>query len=93
MAVGRHPNTKGLGLENIGAELAPSGKLLTNRLCQVQGENCQDVYAIGDVVEGKLELTPTAIMDGKLLVGRLLNVHHENMNWDKIPTTVFTPLE
>jgi len=44
-------------------------------------------------VEGKPELTPTAILDGKLLAGRLLNVHDENVDWDKIPTTVFTPLE
>jgi len=51
------------------------------------------VYAIGDLVDGKLELTPTAVLDGKLLAGRLLNVHGEMMNWDIVPTTVFTPLE
>jgi len=38
-------------------------------------------------------LTPTAIMSGKLLAGRLLNVHNELMSMEMVPTTVFTPLE
>jgi len=40
-----------------------------------------------------LELTPTAILDGRLLAGRLLNVHKQLMDWTNIATTVFTPLE
>jgi len=40
-----------------------------------------------------LELTPTAVLDGKLLAGRLTNVHSELMDWKNVPTTVFTPIE
>lgn len=33
--------------------------------------NIPYIYAVGDVLEGKLELTPVAIQAGKLLVRRL----------------------
>lgn len=33
--------------------------------------NVPYVYAIGDILEGKLELTPVAIQAGKLLARRL----------------------
>lgn len=33
--------------------------------------NVPHIYAIGDILEGKLELTPVAIQAGKLLARRL----------------------
>lgn len=93
VAVGRHADLSNIGLDTVGATIAKSGKVITDSFCQIQGEKCENIYAIGDIVEGKLELTPTAILDGKLLAGRLLNVHNEKMNWKNIATTVFTPLE
>jgi thioredoxin reductase (NADPH) len=44
------------------------------------------------VVEGRLELTPTAIMAGKLLARRLFAGSKIEMNYIYVPTTVFTPL-
>lgn len=35
--------------------------------------NVPHIYAIGDILEGKLELTPVAIQAGKLLARRLYN--------------------
>jgi len=93
VAVGRHAQVNGLQLDKLGVTLSKGGKLVTNKDCSLVGTKCEDVWAIGDVVEGKLELTPSAILDGKLLAGRLLHVHNEHMNWDLVPTTVFTPLE
>lgn len=51
------------------------------------------IYAVGDVLHGKLELTPTAIKAGKLLAERLAGVSTDLMDYESIPTTVFTPLE
>ncbi|KAH7959366.1 hypothetical protein HPB49_010539 [Dermacentor silvarum] len=43
--------------------------------------------------EGKPELTPVAIHAGKLLARRLAGVSSEYMDYNSVPTTVFTPLE
>lgn len=55
--------------------------------------NVPHIYAIGDVVQGKLELTPVAIHAGKLLAKRLAGVGQAFMDYVNVPTTVFTPLE
>lgn len=53
----------------------------------------ENIYAIGDVCHGRLELTPTAIMAGRLLAARLFNGKSALMSYKYVPTTVFTPLE
>lgn len=40
-----------------------------------------------------MELTPTAIKTGRLLAARLAGKSAEVMDYESIPTTVFTPLE
>ncbi len=45
------------------------------------------------MLESRLELTPVAIEAGKRLSRRLFGGSKRMMNWDTIPTTVFTPLE
>ena len=52
-----------------------------------------NIYAIGDVLYGKLELTPTAIQSGRLLAKRLYGGGIETMDFYDVPTTIFTPLE
>ena len=67
-AIGRSADTKGLNLEKVGVKIAKNGKIVCN---DDDTTSAKDIYAIGDVVEGRLELTPTAIMAGKLLSRRL----------------------
>lgn len=96
-AVGRRADTSRLGLEKVGIATVPSsGKIV----CTNEQTSVPHIYAIGDVVEGKPELTPVAIMAGKLLAKRLFakdgseeRRRSEGMDYDKIPTTIFTPLE
>ena len=45
------------------------------------------------VVYGQLELTPVAIQAGRLLARRLYGGSTMQMDYDQIPTTVFTPIE
>lgn len=55
--------------------------------------NVDNIYAIGDVQHGRLELTPSAIKAGMLLAKRLFSTGTELMDYTGVPTTVFTPLE
>lgn len=92
-AIGRSPDLRALGLEEVFGELgiarASSGKIIaTNEQTSVP-----HVYAIGDVVHDTPELTPVAILAGKLLARRLFGEGTELMNYKNIATAVFTPLE
>ena len=89
-AIGRNAMTKNLNLEATGVKAESNGKLKVNPYEQT---NVPNIYAVGDVQYGRLELTPTAIMGGALLAQRLFNKSKVLMDYDNVPTTVFTPLE
>ena len=96
-ATGRVADTKNLRLENVNIKVNNDnyGKILTNEYDQT---NIANIFAIGDVVENKPELTPVAIQAGEYLANRLFNKTNNNnnrfmMDYDFIPTTIFTPFE
>ncbi|EPY87395.1 thioredoxin reductase 3-like protein [Camelus ferus] len=69
LAIGRDSCTKGIGLEKIGVKInEKNGKIPVNDMEQT---NVPYVYAVGDVLEGKPQLTPVAMQAGKLLARRL----------------------
>ncbi|XP_058534920.1 thioredoxin reductase 3 [Ochotona princeps] len=91
LAVGRDSCTRDIGLEKIGVKInEKNGKIPVN---DVEQTSVPYVYAVGDVLEGKPELTPVAIQAGKLLARRLHGTSSEKCDYSSIPTTVFTPLE
>ena len=55
--------------------------------------NVPHIYALGDVLQGKHELTPVAIQAGKLLARRLFGGSTVHCDYINVSTTVFTPLE
>ncbi|XP_069694158.1 thioredoxin reductase 1, cytoplasmic-like isoform X2 [Periplaneta americana] len=90
-AVGRTACTKNIELENIGVQINPrNAKVVVDEKEQTSVPN---IYAIGDVIDGKLELTPVAIQSGKLLAQRLYGNKKTLTDYVNVPTTVFTPLE
>lgn len=89
-AIGRYAITQGLNLANAGLVPEKNGKFNVNNMEQT---NVPHIYAIGDVINGQMELTPTAIKTGLLLAKRLYGGSTEKMDYINIPTTVFTPLE
>ena len=89
VATGRGADTKGLNLGAAGVAVDKSGKVPT----VAEQTNVPHIYAIGDVVLGMPELTPVAIAAGKLLARRLYGGSAEGMDYERIATTVFTPLE
>ena len=60
-AVGRIPNTEGLGLENAGVELGDKGEVKVDRFSKT---NVDHIYAVGDVTD-RVQLTPVAIREGQ----------------------------
>lgn len=69
MAIGRDARTDDIGLDTVGVERNPKNKkLMVNSHEQT---NVPHVFALGDVADGKPELTPVAIQAGRLLSQRL----------------------
>ena len=89
-AIGRYAVTAGLNLANAGVVAERNGKFKVNEFEQT---NVPNIYAIGDVLHGRLELTPVAIKAGALLAARLCGTSTAVMDYEEVPTTVFTPLE
>lgn len=88
-AIGRSPETRNLGLENIDIKTGEKGHLEVDKF---QNTNVEGVYALGDVT-GQAELTPVAIAAGRKLSMRLFGgpEHKDNhLDYDRIPTVVFS---
>ena len=88
-AIGREACTKGLNVAAAGVTTERNGKIATT----CEQTNVPHIYAIGDVIYGQLELTPVAIQAGRLLARRLYGGSTMQMDYDQVPTTVFTPIE
>uniref|UniRef100_A0A8C6M233 thioredoxin-disulfide reductase (NADPH) n=1 Tax=Nothobranchius furzeri TaxID=105023 RepID=A0A8C6M233_NOTFU len=71
-------------------QLFRNGKIPVN---DEEQTNVPHIYAIGDILEGKWELTPVAIQAGKLLARRLYAGAAVKCDYINVPTTVFTPME
>lgn len=91
-ATGRQPSTRHVGLEKAGITYnRATGKVVTDLASDAT--NVPNIFAIGDIVEGGVELTPVAIRAGQLLAQRLYGQSTQTMDYRNIPTVVFTPLE
>lgn len=87
LAVGRVPNSDGLGLDNIGIECLQNGHIEVDAY---QNTTVKNIYAIGDIT-GKAELTPVAIKAGRQLAERLFNNQPQaKMDYELVPTVVFS---
>nr|XP_042909659.1 thioredoxin reductase 2, mitochondrial isoform X2 [Parasteatoda tepidariorum] len=81
VAIGRQAVTKYLGLDKVGVEVNPeSFKIISSN----EQTSVPNIFAIGDVLQGKPELTPVAIKAGKLLAHRLFAGSSENMDYDSV---------
>ncbi len=86
-AVGRAPNTAGLGLQAAGVATDAAGHVLVDAY---QDTNVAGIHAVGDVT-GRLTLTPVAIAAGRRLSERLFNGKaDECLDYDNVPTVVFS---
>jgi len=90
-AIGRTANTANLNLPAAGVKVNPKNlKIITNEKDETSTPH---IFALGDVSDGRPELTPPAVMAGKLLAERLFGKSTQLMDYRNIATTIFTPLE
>ena len=85
-AIGRSPNTQGLGLEAAGVALDAAGAV---RVDIANASNLPSVHAIGDVTN-RVQLTPVAIREGQALADRLFGGIDRVIDYNNIPSAVFS---
>jgi glutathione reductase (NADPH) len=85
-AVGRKPNTEGLGLEAAGIEMGDKGEI------KVDDDNrtsVPSVFAIGDVTD-RIQLTPVAIREGQAFADSVFGNKPHRVDYGCIPSAVFS---
>ncbi len=85
VAVGRKPNTDGLGAQQAGLELDDRGFIIVDGDCRT---NLDNVYAIGDVVRGPM-LAHKASEEGVAVAERIAG-KPGHMNYNVIPWVIYT---
>ena len=85
-AIGRKPNTEGLGLDSAGVALNDKGAVV------VDADNkstCDSIYAVGDVTD-RVQLTPVAIREGQAFADTLFGGKPTRVDYENIPSAVFS---
>jgi glutathione reductase (NADPH) len=85
-ATGRKPNTEGLGLEELGIELGPTGQV------KVDDDNrsaVPSIFAVGDVTD-RVQLTPVAIREGQAFADTFFGNKPRRVDYECIPSAVFS---
>jgi glutathione reductase (NADPH) len=95
-ATGRDPipNTRGLGLEELGVRMDPWGAICVDAAYRT---SVPGIYAVGDCSDhagagldsGSFDLTPVAIAEGRVIAETLFNANPHVVNYATIPTAVF----
>jgi len=85
-ATGRVPNTRDMGLGEVGVHLDKRGAIAVD---EWQQTTVPGIYAIGDVTN-RLNLTPVAIAEGRGLAETLFNANPMSMDHGDVPSAVFS---
>lgn len=85
VAIGRRPNSEGLGLEKIGLKVDARGFIEVDELCRT---NLPNVYAVGDVVRGPM-LAHKASDEGTMVAERIAG-QAGRVNYATIPNVIYT---
>ncbi len=85
-AIGRKPNTRNMGLEDVGVEMTDKGAIVVDDYYQTSVDN---IYALGDIID-RFQLTPVAIGEAMKLSSNLFKGTNYKMDYADIPTAVFS---
>jgi glutathione reductase (NADPH) len=85
-ATGRAPNTRGLGLEDVGVQLNEKGAILVD---QYSHSSVDNIHAVGDVTD-RVNLTPVALAEGMALANTLFTGTPTVVDYENIPSAVFS---
>jgi glutathione reductase (NADPH) len=89
LALGRSPNTKGLGLEAAGVAVDQSGAILVDAYSRT---NVPSIFALGDVTD-RVQLTPVAIHEAMCFIETEYRNNPTSPDLDTIATAVFSQPE
>ena len=84
-ATGRDPNTRGLGLEDVGVTLDRAGAVVVGA---DNKSNIDSIYAVGDVTN-RVQLTPVAIREGHAFADTVFGGKPHIVDYRSIPSAVF----
>jgi glutathione reductase (NADPH) len=85
-AIGRKPNSEGLGLEGAGVAIGDKGEIM------VDAENrtsVPSIFAVGDVTN-RVQLTPVAIREGQAFADSFFGNSPSRVDYSCIPSAVFS---
>ena len=85
-AIGRDPNTRDLGLEEVGVEQSDGGAIKVDDQFRT---TVPSIYALGDVTD-RMNLTPVAIAEGMAFAEARFGSEPRGINYHTVPTAVFT---
>ncbi|KFB10102.1 glutathione-disulfide reductase [Nitratireductor basaltis] len=89
LAIGRIPNTEGLGLEKAGVETGVKGEILVDDYSRT---NIENIWALGDVTD-RVQLTPVAIHEAMCFIDTEFRGQPTSIDHDTIATAVFSQPE
>ena len=85
-ALGRRPNTEGLGLAECGVELGDKSEI---KVDADNGSSVPSIFAVGDVTD-RVQLTPVAIREGHAFADTFFGNKPHQVDYDCIPSAVFS---
>jgi glutathione reductase (NADPH) len=85
-ATGRVPNTRDLGLVELGVRMTDAGAVAVDEYSR---SSVPSVYAVGDVTD-RVNLTPVAIAEGRALADTLFRGKPTAVDHDLVPSAVFS---
>lgn len=88
-AIGRVPNTAGIGLDKAGVQLGAKGEVKVDANSR---SNVASIYAVGDVTD-RVNLTPVAIREGHAFADSVFGNKVWTVDHALIPTGVFSTPE
>ncbi len=85
-AVGRQPNTEGLGCDAAGVDVGEKGEI---KVDADNRTNVPSIFAVGDVTN-RVQLTPVAIREGQAFADTFFGKKPHQVDYDCIPSAVFS---
>lgn len=85
-ATGRKPNTKNLGLEEVGVKMTKNGAIEVDEYSRT---SVPSIWAIGDVTD-RINLTPVALMEGGALAKTIFQNEPTKPSYRAVPCAVFS---
>lgn len=85
-AVGRQPNTEGLGCDAAGVDVGEKGEI---KVDADNRTNVPSIFAVGDVTN-RVQLTPVAIREGQAFADTFFGEKPHQVDYNCIPSAVFS---